>query len=68
MVKPGGTLVRGTQMKQIRRGAHRSVSELERAIYEFLDTHNVDPKPLCVDQERRGNPGQHIRATIITDE
>jgi len=55
-------------MKQIRRGAHRSVSELERAIYEFLDTHNVDPKPLCVDQERRGNPGQHIRATIITDE
>jgi len=32
-------------MKQIRRGAHRSVSELERAIYEFLDVHNADPKP-----------------------
>jgi transposase len=31
--------------KQIRRGAHRSVSELERAIYEFLDAHNADPKP-----------------------
>jgi transposase len=31
--------------KQIRRGAHRRVSELERAIYEFLDTHNADPKP-----------------------
>jgi transposase len=31
--------------KQLRRGAHRSVSELERAIHEFLDTHNDDPKP-----------------------
>ena len=31
--------------KQIRRGAHRSVSELERAIAEFLDAHNADPKP-----------------------
>jgi hypothetical protein len=31
--------------KQIRRGAHRSVSELERAISEFLDAHNADPKP-----------------------
>jgi transposase len=32
-------------MKQIRRGAHRSVSELERAIFEFLDAHNANPKP-----------------------
>lgn len=31
--------------KQIRRGAHRSVSELERAITEFLDAHNAHPKP-----------------------
>jgi len=31
--------------KQIRRGAHRSVSELERAIAEFLEAHNADPKP-----------------------
>jgi len=31
--------------KQIRRGAHRTVSELERAISEFLDAHNADPKP-----------------------
>jgi transposase len=31
--------------KQIRRGAHRSVAELERAIHEFLDTHNDAPKP-----------------------
>ena len=31
--------------KQIRRGAHRSVSELERAIVEFLKAHNADPKP-----------------------
>jgi transposase len=31
--------------KQIRRGAHRSVSQLERAIAEFLDAHNAHPKP-----------------------
>jgi transposase len=33
--------------KQIRRGVHRSVSELERAIAEFLDAHNADPKPFA---------------------
>jgi transposase len=31
--------------KQIRRGVHRSVAELERAIQEFLDMHNDAPKP-----------------------
>ena len=31
--------------KQIRRGAHRSVSELERAIWEFIDVRNDEPKP-----------------------
>ena len=31
--------------KQIRRGAHRSVGELERAIAEFLQAHNAHPKP-----------------------
>lgn len=31
--------------KQLRRGAHRSVSELERAIREFIDAHHADPKP-----------------------
>lgn len=31
--------------KQIRRGAHRSVSELERAIREFIDARNADAKP-----------------------
>lgn len=31
--------------KQIKRGAHRSVAELERAIWEFLDVHNEAPKP-----------------------
>src|SRR5207245_3581445 len=33
--------------KQIRRGAHRSVSELERAIGAFLDAHNTDPQPFA---------------------
>jgi len=33
--------------KQIRRGAHRSVSELERAIGAFLDAHNTDPHPFA---------------------
>jgi transposase len=31
--------------KQIRRGVHRSVAELERAIREFLDVHNEAPTP-----------------------
>jgi hypothetical protein len=31
--------------KQLRRGAHRSVAELERAIHDFLDAHNEAPKP-----------------------
>jgi len=31
--------------KQIRRGTHRSVGELERAIREFIEAHNSDCKP-----------------------
>ena len=31
--------------KQLRRAAHRSVAELERAIHEFLDVHNDQPRP-----------------------
>jgi transposase len=31
--------------KQIRRGAFRSVAALEKAIMEYLATHNEDPKP-----------------------
>lgn len=31
--------------RQIKRGAHRSVPELEKAIHEFLDAHNEAPKP-----------------------
>ena len=31
--------------KQLRRGAHRSVRELETAIREFIDAHHEDPKP-----------------------
>ena len=31
--------------RQIKRGAHRSVPELEKAIKEFLAAHNGDPKP-----------------------
>lgn len=31
--------------KQIRRGAHRSTAELERAIEQYLDHHNQAPKP-----------------------
>jgi transposase len=31
--------------KQLRRGAHRSVPELERAIWEFIDVRNEEPKP-----------------------
>jgi transposase len=31
--------------RQIKRGSHRSVSELETAIWEFITVHNQQPKP-----------------------
>ena len=31
--------------KQLQRGVHRSTRELERAIREFLDVNNEDPRP-----------------------
>lgn len=31
--------------KQLRRGAHRSVPQLEAAIREFIDAHHANPKP-----------------------
>ncbi len=31
--------------KQLRRGVHRSVAQLEAAIREFIDAHHTDPKP-----------------------
>jgi transposase len=31
--------------KQVRRGAHRSAAELERAILAYLDVHNENPRP-----------------------
>jgi hypothetical protein len=32
--------------KCIRRGVFKSVAELEKAILEYIDTHNGDPAPL----------------------
>jgi len=31
--------------KQLRRGAHRSVAQLEAAIQAFIDGHHANPKP-----------------------
>lgn len=31
--------------KQLRRGAHRSVVQLQGAIREFIDAHHANPKP-----------------------
>ena len=31
--------------KQLRRGVHHSPSELEAAIYRYMETTNTDPKP-----------------------
>lgn len=35
----------GLTTKQLRRGAHRSVSQLEAAIQEYIDAHHENPKP-----------------------
>jgi hypothetical protein len=32
-------------MKQIRRGAYRSVAQLKAGIQEFIDAHQADPRP-----------------------
>lgn len=34
------------EQKQIKRGAHRSVRRLEKAIYDFVECGNEDPKPI----------------------
>jgi transposase len=34
-------------MKQIRRGAYRSVAQLKAGIQEFIDAHQADPKPFA---------------------
>ena len=31
--------------KQLRRGVHRSTTELEGAIEDYIEIHNADPKP-----------------------
>ncbi len=31
--------------KQLRRGVHRSTTELEGAIEDYIKTHNADPEP-----------------------
>ena len=33
------------EQKQLKRGSHKSTVELERAIYEFIDASNSEPKP-----------------------
>jgi transposase len=33
--------------RQLKRGSHRSVRELKKAIQAFVDAHNDDPKPFC---------------------
>jgi transposase len=45
--------------KQIRRGSQRSVRELERAIAEFLDAHNQQPRPF-----KWTKTADHILASI----
>jgi transposase len=42
--------------RRIRRGSSSSVNDLEAAIYDYLARHNKKPKPLQMDQNRRGYP------------
>jgi transposase len=35
------------EQRQLKRGVHRSSTELERAIYEFIEVHNDEPKPFA---------------------
>lgn len=33
------------EQRQLKRGVHKSATQLERAIYDFIEAHNADPKP-----------------------
>jgi transposase len=33
------------EQRQLKRGVHKSATQLERAIYEFIDAHNEEPRP-----------------------
>lgn len=38
--------------RQPRRGAHRTVAQLESAIRQFIDAHHANPKPLLSEPRR----------------
>ena len=39
--------------ERIRRGTFSSVAELERAIYDYIEHNNANPKPFCLDKIRQ---------------
>jgi hypothetical protein len=45
MAEPGRALVRQDHHRGIRRGVFTSVPQLERAIYDYIEHNNADPKP-----------------------
>ena len=45
LAQSGRTLLRPDHRRRIRRGVFHSVAELERAIQDYLEHHNADPKP-----------------------
>jgi hypothetical protein len=45
VVEPGRRWFAILSQRQIKRGSHYSVRELESAILEFIDVHNEQPKP-----------------------
>ena len=52
--------------QQIRRGSHRSTSQLEQAIKQYLAVYNEDPKPFIWTKERR--PDLRITQRITANE
>ncbi|MCP1835342.1 transposase [Bradyrhizobium sp. USDA 4518] len=50
--------------KQIQRGVHTSVRQLEAGIRIFIELHNKNPKPFQMDQVRRPDFG--IRQTLLS--
>lgn len=49
--------------KQLQRGVHRSIAELEADIAAFIDAHNENPKPYRWVKSAEKNPG--LRQTIL---
>jgi len=62
LAQSGRALLREITTKRIRRGVFRSIADLERAIHDYLDRHNANPKPFVWTKSARSFSRKAARA------